>query len=78
MNAIAEIVQHDLLGKLGTLQAQNQFVRFNASISHPAILGEEARHAIANYAPHPEPMSLEEAQAFIRELTEKWFAHRAT
>lgn len=77
MNTIAEIVEHDLEGKLGKLRLQSQFDRFNASINHPAIMGENARHAVAKAAPHPDPMSLEEAQAFIRELAERWFVLHA-
>jgi hypothetical protein len=79
ISAIAEIVEHDLRddGGLGVLRLKSQFEQFNGSVNHPAIFGDDARHAITNRQPHPDPMTPVEAREFIRELTERWFALRA-
>jgi hypothetical protein len=69
---IGEIIENDLGGAIKQLVSKRQWTRFQRSINHPDVFGVNARHIVSNEQPPPNPMSLSEAQAFIRELASKW------
>ncbi len=76
MHAIGEIIKADVQ-KLAILGFAAEFDRFNRSINHQDTFGDEARHATSNWVPHPNPMSSDEARAFIRGLAQRWFEYKA-
>lgn len=76
MHAIGEIIEADV-HKLAILGFAAEFERFNRSINHQDTFGDEARHATSNWVPHPNPMSSDEARAFIRGLAQRWFEYKA-
>lgn len=77
MNAIGELIHHDLGGRLEQLGLKAEWIRFRASINHPAIFGDKARHAVRKEAPHPHPMNETEAQVFVVRLVQTWIEFRS-
>ncbi len=60
----------ELIKKDWATKAQRR--RFTGTAQSRAVLGDEARHAIEKVQPPKNPMSLEEAQAFVRSAIEAW------
>jgi hypothetical protein len=77
MGHIADLIQDDIGGAMRDLVSGNQLTRFYRSINHPDVFGEQARHIISGQEPPPKPMSLDEAQAFIRDLAARWLESKA-
>jgi hypothetical protein len=69
---IAELIQADMGSAMKDLVSRNEKARFDRSINHPDVFGEQARHIISQQEPPPKPMSMDEAQAFIRDLAARW------
>ena len=74
---IFELIQDDMGGAVKGLAPVNQLERFERSMNHPAALGDQARHAVSNKEPPPNPMRLEEARQFIQNLAARWMEHKA-
>ena len=78
MNAIGEIIQDSVRGDLTVVgSSRREFGRFTGSMDHPATFGDEARHAVLNREPHPDPMTVDDARAYIQDLSRRWFDHLA-
>jgi hypothetical protein len=60
----------ELIKKGWATKAQRR--RFTGTAQSRAELGDEARHASEKVQPPKNPMSLEEAQAFVRSVVEAW------
>jgi hypothetical protein len=60
----------ELIKKGWATKAQKR--RFTGTAQSPAELGDEARHASEESQPPKNPMSLEEAQGFVRSVIEAW------
>jgi hypothetical protein len=75
MGVIAEVLdaQRNHLG----FASRNQWTRFNRSINHPDVYGDQARHGKTNQEPPPVPMPIDEAQRFIRDAAMRWLAEVA-
>jgi hypothetical protein len=78
---VYEVIRDDAGGKNQVLNHgwmnASDFDRFR-SVHYPSALGDEARHGVDPKS-HPaplDPMSLAEAQAFVRGLLEKWLASK--
>jgi hypothetical protein len=74
---IHEVVEHDVGGrealiKLGRVSKQ-QLKRFTHSSNSVAAAGDQARHGKEITQPPKNPMSLEEAKAFVMGLLTAWF-----
>jgi hypothetical protein len=69
---IAELIEDDLGGATRDLVSERQWTRFQRSINHPDVFGVNARHIVSKVTPPPDPMTLFEARAFIRELANQW------
>ncbi len=50
----------------------DQLWRFRTAVNDPTISGDQARHGVQMRTPHSNPMSRSEAEAFARDLFEKW------
>jgi hypothetical protein len=74
---IADIIQEDLGNGINSLATKKQLSRFYRSINHPDVYGEEARHIVSRVEPPPDPMTLPESTAFIREITRAWLILKA-
>lgn len=74
---IFEIVRGDMKGAFEKLATKDQQARFTHSMNHPKVLGEKARHAVSTTQPPSNPMRLDEARQFIRNLAERWMEHKA-
>jgi hypothetical protein len=73
---VADLIEADI-GELTALVSDKQLTRFRRSINHPDIFGEDARHIVSAQLPPPNPMTLDEARAFIRDLAQRWFERKA-
>jgi hypothetical protein len=62
--------ESELIKKGWATKAQRR--RFTGTAQSRAELGDEARHASVELQPPKNPMSLEEAQAFVRSVIEAW------
>ena len=69
---ILEIIQDDMGVAIKDLASKNQLSRFERSVNHPKVHGEQARHIISRQQPPPKPMNLEEARAFVCGLAALW------
>ena len=49
----------------------NERERFTRSANCSEVAGIDARHASGKYDPPPQPMTLQEAEAFIRQILDK-------
>jgi hypothetical protein len=56
---------------------QPEWLRFDKSICDPDVMGDMARHGNRKRGPPYTPMSLAEAQAFIRATAERWLEYVA-
>ena len=74
---IFELIRDDRGGPLKGLASKRDISRFTGSLNHPQVFGAGARHAVPDGAPPSDPMSLDEAQAFIRTLAMQWLEYRA-
>ena len=74
---VHDLIQDDVKGDLTRYASKAQLTRFNHSINHQDALGLKARHATLKTEPPPDPMSLKEATAFIRDVAEKWIKEKA-
>ena len=54
--------------------SKDEFDRFGDAVHNPVVSGDWARHAYENKPRTSNPMSMGEADAFIRELAKKWLA----
>jgi hypothetical protein len=54
--------------------SKDEFDRFGDAVHNPAVSGDWARHAYESKPRTSNPMSMNEAEAFIRELAKKWLA----
>jgi hypothetical protein len=52
--------------------AKTDFERFKDAVHNPRVTGEWARHAYSNPPKTADPMTKAEAEAFVRQLAEKW------
>lgn len=77
MGHIAELIQDDIGVGMTELASDKQLTRFERSINHPHVFGEQARHIVPKVEPPPKPMSLEEARDFIRGLADRWMDRKA-
>jgi len=73
---VYEVIREDAGGKAGlvskALATDDETERFR-SVHYPSALGEKARHAVEPDRPAPrDPMSLDEAQAFVTRLLKQW------
>jgi len=78
---VFEIIRHDVAGgdaldAMG-LSAKDERKRFTHSVNHEKALGDLARHARLGQQPPDNPMSLEDARTFIRDLLKKWLTWKA-
>lgn len=51
---------------------QDQFNRFRDAVHNPSVHGDWARHAYHGTPRTSDPMTKKEAEAFVREISEKW------
>lgn len=59
--------------------SQTDFDRFQDAVHNPAVSGDEARHAYSKPPKTPDPMTIAEAESFVRNLANVWLAgHRST
>ena len=58
----------------GLRSAQGQVCRLRTGLNDARASGEAARHEVPDpkYAPHPNPMSVAEAEAFLGDLLKQW------
>ena len=77
MGQIAELIKADMRNRMETLVSKKLLTRFKGSINHPSVFGEKSRHIIPKGAPPSNPMSLEEARCFIRDLADRWMERKA-
>lgn len=70
LNHALEIIQDE--ADIKSFTSRKQLRRFTASINHPAVLGLKARHARLGATPPKNPMSMEAATQFIRDLADRW------
>jgi hypothetical protein len=75
---IADIVEDDLGAAITQLSSRNQWTRFRRSINHPDVFGVNARHIVSSVEPPPDPMTLDEAQAFVRDIARQWLIIKGT
>lgn len=75
---IFELIQDDMGGAMRDLVPHNQQTRFERSINHPLAFGQQARHVISKVEPPPNPMSLDEARAFVQGLAARWLEIKAS
>jgi hypothetical protein len=76
MYHIYELIEDDLGGKLCGLASKKDWTRFKHSVNHQAVFGDASRHIASNEKPPSNPMSLEEAQAFISRASDLWFKQK--
>lgn len=69
---IFDLIEDDIGSDIKLLSNKTKIRRFTRSINHPDIFGVEARHIVSRQPPPPDPMNLEEAKEFIKELVNKW------
>lgn len=74
---VFEIIENDMGGAITNLASANQLTRFTRSVNHPKVYGDSARHAVSRTQPPPNPMRLDEARQFIRDLAARWLEHKA-
>jgi hypothetical protein len=77
MGHIADIIQDDMCGAMKNFVSDKQLTRFYRSINHPTVFGEQSRHIASKHKPPRNPMSLDEARRFIRDLAARWLEHKA-
>jgi hypothetical protein len=75
---IFELIQDDMGGAIKDLVSHNRRTRFKRSINHPLAFGQQARHVISKEEPPAEPMSLDEARAFVQDLAARWLEIKAS
>jgi hypothetical protein len=73
---IFEIIEQDVGGRLTAWVSGNQISRFTHSVNSADALGDAARHGGQRSQPPPDPMGVEEADAFIRSLLKKWLEEK--
>lgn len=73
---IYECIKSDLGGKKSLQEkgwvSGNQIERFTRTANHPEASGEGSRHGASPKEPLPNPMTEDEAWAFIRSLLSQW------
>ena len=73
---ICEIIQDYCGGKKELLDrgwcSRSNLERFNRTANHQEAIGLFSRHARARAVPPPDPMTVEEARGFTRELLDRW------
>lgn len=74
---VADLIQDDLGALVTQLASTNQWKRFYRSINHPTVFGEKARHIVSKVEPPPDPMTLDEARSFIRDVASRWMKSKA-
>ena len=76
---VYEVIRDDVGGKAQIVSngwaTEDQIERFR-SVHSPSAFGDAARHAVEKQAPPAHPMSLGEAQAFVRSLLQQWLASK--
>jgi len=76
---VYEVIRDDVGGKGQIVSygwtTADQIERFR-SVHSVSAFGDEARHAVEMQPPPRDPMSLGEAQAFVRGLLERWLASK--
>ena len=77
MGHIADLIQDEMGERMKALASSHQLTRFYRSINHPEVFGEQARHIVSQADPPPHPMSLSEAQQFVRALATRWMERKA-
>ena len=77
MGHIADLIQDDMGGAMKSLVSNNQLTRFQRSINHQKVFGEDARHITSKEEPPPKPMSFRQARTFIRDLAARWLEYKA-
>lgn len=76
MYKIYELIRDDLGEKLNSLASDKQWTRFTRSVNHQEVFGDDARHATLKAEPPTNPMSLGEAQDFIKKVSDLWFKQK--
>lgn len=56
--------------------SKRSITRFSRSANHPVVAGDAARHGHSDEEPPPQPMTLLEAQAWLKGLLHCWIEHR--
>jgi hypothetical protein len=74
---IYEIIESDVGDGMTDFASRNQQSRFTRSINHPDVFGGQARHGVSKFGPPPEPMNLDEARNFIRDIAARWMDRKA-
>ena len=74
---VADLIRDDLGALVTQLASKNQWMRFYRSINHPTLFGEKARHIVSKAEPPPDPMTLDEARSFIRDVASRWLKSKA-
>ena len=73
---VLEHVEADVGGEKGITSAgwasASQLGRFTGTANSGTILGDAARHAVTGKPPLKNPMTLPEADSFIRGITRQW------
>lgn len=79
MYAVYEIIQDDIGGNVEdrgwSMKAKREL--FERTAQHPEAAGTEARHGEFPHPPPDEPMSLQDARNWIREVLARWIRSKA-
>jgi hypothetical protein len=87
MYHIYELIRDDLGGEKNmdslaseteTSRFKKECSRFRLSVNHQQVFGDDSRHASLKEEPPANPMSLDEAQAFIVRIADVWFKQKST
>jgi hypothetical protein len=78
---IVEVIKSAVGGEDGIVQrgwtSRNRIRTFKATANHPALSGDDARHARQPGSGGKRSMSLQQAQALVRELIQRWLQELA-
>lgn len=75
---VFEVIFQDAVGTQGLRDwvSRRSTIRFCRSANHPLVAGDAARHGHSDEEPPPQPMTLLEAQAWLKGLLHCWIEHR--
>lgn len=76
MYHIYELIRDDFGGNMNNLASDKDWTRFTRSVNHQEVFGDDSRHIASKEKPPANPMSLDEAQAFISRVADSWFRRK--
>jgi hypothetical protein len=74
MRLIAEVIESAGGGIQAKLASNKQWSRFHRTLNHRDLFGDDSLHGKGSAKPPPNPMTVPEMQAFIRDVANRWFA----